>query len=102
MADGQDFAAQLRAALGREEHEDKPAATDTYGELARLITQVAGVEEPAHEDRLEDVGITSLNLIELTVRAEERFTVRFDEGTAAAFETVGEVADYIDTRTEKQ
>ncbi len=95
-----DFSHLLRSKFGQEEPEQE-AAGDTYGELARLITRIAGVENPERGDRLEDLGLSSLNLIELTVRAEERFGVRFEEATAAAFETVGEVADYIDSRAAK-
>ncbi len=92
-----DFSAQLRAAF-IEDTPQEQEATDTYGQLARLITSITGIAEPGREDKLNDLGLTSLNLIELTIKAEEKFKIPFEEATAAAFETVGDIAAYIDTR----
>ncbi|APT93647.1 hypothetical protein CPHO_03755 [Corynebacterium phocae] len=65
-----------------------------------MISSVTGGDEPAREDRLDNIGVTSLDLIELAVRVEQKFGVRVDEATAQGFNTVGDVVAYIDTHAE--
>lgn len=99
-----DFSAALAAALNTQQPDtnaDKSTEGDTFGQLARLIQDVTGVEEDSIERdaSLDNLGVSSLALIELTVRAEERFKVRFEESTVAGFDTVGDVAAYIDAES---
>ncbi len=79
-------------------------ASSTFGQLAQLIQNITGIdaEQIEPESRLEDLAIPSLSLIELTIRAEEAFRVRFEEGTVLAFETVGDIANYIDHSADDQ
>lgn len=79
-------------------------ASSTFGQLAQLIQNIAGIDaEQIHRDsKLKDLAIPSLSLIELTIRAEEAFRVRFEEGTVLAFETVGDIANYIDHSADEQ
>ena len=64
------------------------------------MSKATGVsaDDIERDSSLEDLGATSLALIELTVRMEQEFGVRFEEKTAAGFTTVGEVVDYVDAR----
>ena len=79
-------------------------ASSTFGQLSQLIQNVTGIdaEQIEPESRLEDLAIPSLSLIELTIRAEEAFRVQFEEGTVLAFETVGDIANYIDHNADEQ
>ncbi|WCZ32917.1 Acyl carrier protein [Corynebacterium massiliense DSM 45435] len=72
----------------------------TFAEVVQLVSKATGVsaDDIERESSLEDLGATSLALIELTVRMEQEFGVRFEEKTAAGFTTVGEVVDYVDAR----
>lgn len=93
-----DFSTQLLAALNKEE---TPRAgntpQDARGQLFELAEKVTGA---AVDEQLAWADIDSLDRIELLVRVEDKFGVRFDEPPAA--QSVGELADYIVTRAEKQ
>ncbi|QCB28901.1 acyl carrier protein [Corynebacterium endometrii] len=95
-----DFSAALQAHFNSQQEATSPKDSDTYGQLTALIEKVSGVDSESIERdaRLADLGISSLALVELTVRAEEAFKVQFDEGTVLNFDTVGDVAAYIDER----
>lgn len=92
-----DLSAQLHAKFGATAPTSEEPAADAYGELTRLITKVTGVDEGLErEARLEDLGVESLERIELAVRIEETFGVRLDEETMLTLSTVGELADYLE------
>ena len=94
-----DLSAQLAARFGSAPAEgtDSSPAEDTYGELTRLITKVTGIEEGLERDTLlEDLGVESLERIELAVRLEEARGVRLDEETILSVTTVGDLADYLE------
>ncbi|WP_165243510.1 acyl carrier protein [Corynebacterium lizhenjunii] len=97
-----DLAAQLRAALGSPA--DTPTADapqDVYGQLALLIARICGADVE-RDTQLADAPVDSLDLIELVVRCEQTFGVRIDAEAARGWVTVGDVADYIETRAVKQ
>lgn len=52
--------------------------------------------EPAPDTRLRDTELTSLDMIELAVRIEDRFGVRVDEQAYAQCDTVEDLAKYIE------
>lgn len=94
-----DLSAQLQARFGSApaEENDSAPARDAYSELTRLITKVTGVEEGLErEAKLEDLGVESLERIELAVRLEEACGVRLNEETMLSVTTVGELADYVE------
>ncbi len=94
-----DLSAQLQARFGSApaEEQDSAPAGDAYSELTRLITKVTGVEEGLErEAKLEDLGVESLERIELAVRLEEASGVRLNEETMLSVTTVGELADYVE------
>lgn len=96
-----DLAAQLRAKLSAPQETKTQEPQDTYGEVAQLIATITGGDVPERDERLEDIGVTSLNRIEFAVRAEQRFGTKLAEAPAASWETVGDVAAYIDTHAVK-
>lgn len=66
-------------------------------ELEQLIADVAGVDAEAisPESTPSSLGIDSLTLIEIVVRAEEAFGVRIEEEDAREFRTVGDFSAYL-------
>ncbi|OFK67403.1 acyl carrier protein [Corynebacterium sp. HMSC076G08] len=94
-----DLSAQLQACFGSApaQEQDSAPTGDAYSELTRLITKVTGVEEGLErEAKLEDLGVESLERIELAVRLEEASGVRLNEETMLSVTTVGELADYVE------
>ena len=93
-----DLSAQLQAKFqGSAPDKNQNQARDTLSELIALIVKVTGTEaELGRDTALSDVGVESLELIELTVRAEELFKVRLTEKTMLNCETIGDIADYLE------
>ncbi|MDN6198847.1 acyl carrier protein [Corynebacterium flavescens] len=93
-----DFSAQLQARFqGTQPRNDSPEPSDVYGKLTQLISKVTGVTEGLERDaRFEDLGVASLDFIELTVRAEDEFKVRLEEETMAEISTIGELVNYVE------
>ncbi|MFW9094446.1 acyl carrier protein [Corynebacterium striatum] len=97
-----DLSAQLQARFNQTPHKEEPAE-DTYSEITALITKVTGSAEGLERDaKLADLGVESLERIELAVRAEERFKVRVNEETMLGIETIGQLAEYVDKHLEEQ
>ena len=91
-----DLSAQLQAKFNAGAP-DKEPERDTLGQLIALIHKVTGTEEDlGRKTRLKDIGVESLDLVELTVRAEEAFQVRFSEETMLNSETIGDIAEYVE------
>jgi len=91
-----DLSAQLQAKFNASAS-DKEPERDTLGQLIALIRKVTGIEEDlGRETRLKDIGVESLDLVELTVRAEEAFQMRFSEETMLNSETIGDIAEYVE------
>ncbi|WP_448854083.1 acyl carrier protein [Corynebacterium frankenforstense] len=87
-----------KSAKAQAKADPRAGADPLLAEFAALVEDVAGVEagEVTRESRLrEDLGVDSLSLIELTVRAEETFGVRLADTTVAGFGNVGEGLDYL-------
>ena len=93
-----DLSAQLRAHLQTSQNtETKSTGAPEY--LA-LISEITGqdLESLEPERRLDALGLTSLNLIEFAVRAEDRLGVKFEESDALALETVDDVAKFVEAK----
>ncbi len=63
-----------------------------------LFPWTAGAEAGDEARLREDLGLDSLHLVELQMRVEDRFRVRFDpldDGFIEAFETVGGLHRYV-------
>ncbi len=44
---------------------------------------------------VEDLGIDSLDLVDLIIMLEEEYDIEFDEDAADSIKTIGDVVDYI-------
>ena len=68
-----------------------------FGRLAALIERVTGEEDSVGpESRLTDAGISSLDRIELAIRIEEEFGARITERVYDEYETVGQLAEFLE------
>lgn len=76
--------------------------TTTLGRIALLIEKVAGFEAQEVEagNTAEDMGLGSLERIELAVRIEDELGVRLDDRVVAGLTTVGELSEYVDAQAE--
>ena len=102
FADSGSLQDQLAAKFGAREDaatDSGDAPTTTAGRLAKLIEKVAGVEAQSitEDRRLTDLGVDSLDRIEITVRAEEEFGRRIDEEDVQEWETVADVVAFLDS-----
>lgn len=102
---GDSLQEQLAAKLGdlnENTSQDADAATSTLGRIAQLVEKVSGYEaqevEATHS--AEDLGLGSLERIEIAVRIEEAFGVRLDDRHVAELSTVGELSEYVDSQAE--
>ncbi|MBC3185148.1 acyl carrier protein [Corynebacterium sp. zg-331] len=93
------LAEQLAAKFGESAPEnDKPEGTPAR--LARIIAQITGddPQEIRPTTRLrDDLGGSSLDLVEITVKTEEAFGVELDGQTMMRCDTVGDLAAFLDT-----
>lgn len=103
---GDSLQQQLAAKLGdaADGQTDKPSdtPTTTLGRIALLIEKVAGFEaqEVEASNTAEDMGLGSLERIELAVRIEEELGVRLDDRVVAGLSTVGDLSEYVDSQAE--
>lgn len=91
-----DLSAQLRAHL--QGQESPAASTSGAPDYLRLISEITGVEldDLNPERSLDDLGLTSLNMIEFAVRAEDQLGVKFEESDALALKTLDDVAKFVE------
>ena len=74
--------------------------TDITADVLALIQKKLPAEKPALSmgDRLKDLGIDSLSVVELIFELEEKFNIQIPynaNDSSPEFETVGEVVDAI-------
>ena len=72
----------------------------TEAELLDLIAKEAIIDRAAlsREATLEDLGISSLDVISMLFELEERWGVRIEEADMPAMTTLGEMADFLLSR----
>jgi len=73
-----------------------------FDELAAMISNQLKVapEKVVREARLvEDLGADSANVMVLIMDIEDRYGIQVEDSAITALKTVGDVADYIETRT---
>ncbi|MFH0412797.1 acyl carrier protein [Corynebacterium sp. L4756] len=90
-----DLSAQLRAHLSAPTQQSSSAP-----DYLALIAEITGEESEdlSPDRRLDEVGLTSLNLIEFVVKAEDRLGIRIEEEEALSIETVGDVAKFVEEK----
>ena len=73
----------------------------TAEEIVDIVVEQLGVErEEVTPEKafIEDLNADSLDLTELIMTFEERFSIEIDEETAKKMKTVGDVITYINTK----
>ncbi len=74
---------------------------EAYEYLRTLIANKTGhADSITQETSLKDLGIDSLDLVELILQVEEKFDLVFEDDELLALKTMGEVSDLI--RSKKQ
>lgn len=95
---------QLNEAGATARPADSRAADDkelsSLGRIALLVEKLTGFEaqKVSREHSAADLGLDSLDRIELAVRLEQATGVQLDDREVAALTTVGELADHLDRR----
>jgi acyl carrier protein len=76
-------------------------STAVICELLRAVTEKDLQEEDVTlESRyLEDLGLTSIQLVDLVMAIEERFNVEIEDVDLAKLRTVGQTVDYLKQKT---
>lgn len=80
--------------------ETDDARAEVLASLTKILSDVGGVtpEDISPESRLiDDLAISSLNLIEAIVQVEDAFGVRIEDADVQGFTTVGDVITFIET-----
>jgi acyl carrier protein len=74
--------------------------TATESELLDLIAKEAIIdrEKLVREATLEDLGISSLDIISMLFELEEKYGVAIEEGDMPAMTTLGEMTDFLLSR----
>ncbi len=72
--------------------------------LKEVLAMVTGEEagESITEDArlIEDIGLNSIGLLYIVVGVEEIFSIRFENVGVGDFVTVGDVVNYIESKTQ--
>jgi len=70
-------------------------------ELLRGVTEKDIREEDVTSESrfLEDLGLTSIQLVDLVMALEERFNVEIEDVDLAKLRTVGQTIDYLKQKT---
>jgi acyl carrier protein len=81
--------------------------TDVAGDVIAIIAKKVRIDRPKIEltDRLEDLGVESLDAVEMIFDLEEKFDIRIPynaNNARAEFDTVGEVIDAIQQLVDKK
>lgn len=76
-------------------------STAVICELLRAVTEKDIQEEDVTlESRyLEDLGLTSIQLVDLVMAIEQRFNVEIEDVDLAKLRTVGQTVDYLKQKT---
>jgi len=71
-----------------------------FEKLTNIISENLGIgaEEIKLETSFEELGLDSLDIVELVMNIEEEFDIQIEEGEN--FKTVGDVVFYIESRLE--
>lgn len=74
--------------------------TNSRSKVVEIIAKELEVEQEAiSEDRtLEDLGVTSPNLLEIAMAIEEEFAIKISDKTLGGFRDVGDIITYVKDR----
>ena len=72
-----------------------------FERLQDLIVEGLGVEKEQvtmESDLVTDLGADSLDAVELIMAIEDEFDITVDDETAQSFKTVGQIAEFIESK----
>jgi len=75
---------------------------DVFGKIAAVIADHTGgdVSEITASTTFEDLGVDSLDIVEMVMRFEEELGVELELNEK--YETIGELAKFIESKTNEQ
>ena len=73
---------------------------NNFEQIKKIIVDQLGVDADAvtPETTIEDLGVDSLDLVETIMTVEDEFGITFDDGDVEGLKTVGDIADYIESK----
>lgn len=72
-----------------------------FDKIKAMIAQQTGVDESKitmQSDILKDIGLDSLDIVELIMNAEEEWNIIIDDEDVASFKTIADVVAYIESK----
>lgn len=72
-----------------------------FDKIKAMIAQQTGVDESKitmQSDILKDIGLDSLDIVELIMNAEEEWDIIIDDEDVASFKTIADVVAYIESK----
>ncbi len=77
---------------------------ENFDKLKEILIDVLGVKEEdikAESKFVDDLGADSLDLVELIMSFEDKFSIEISDEDAEKIVTVKDALDYIDSKTKK-
>ncbi len=73
---------------------------NNFEQIKKIIVDQLGVDADAvtPETTIENLGVDSLDLVETIMTVEDEFGVTFDDSDVEGLKTVGDIADYIESK----
>lgn len=88
--------------LGSKESGDTVSSNSVHARIVKVVENVLGmpVAQAEVEAELEDLGIRSLNFIEIVVFIQEEFSIKFDDDffSMDKFATLADLEEYVETK----
>lgn len=71
-----------------------------FEQIKKIIVDQLGVDADAvtPDTTIENLGVDSLDLVETIMTVEDEFGITFDDGDVEGLKTVGDIADYIESK----
>ena len=64
----------------------------------KMLEEKVNGKEVTKESNLKDLGIDSLDLVEIVLQAEEEFNITFSDDELNSFKTVNDVCKVLDNK----
>ncbi|MBK1811310.1 non-ribosomal peptide synthetase [Clostridium sp. YIM B02505] len=88
--------------LGSEESRNRISDSSVHGRIVKIVEDIVGMPVAQEEVKagLEDLGIRSLNFIEIVVLIQEEFSIKFDDDffSMEKFSTLMDLEEYVETK----
>ena len=69
-----------------------------YEKFIKMLEEKVNGKEVTKESNLKDLGIDSLDLVEIVLQAEEEFGISFSDEELNGFKTVKDVCNVLDEK----